>query len=47
MELNPLQFTLIEKYFYNLKISRKNVHKVSNKEQIFMPDQESLIMELV
>ena len=45
--MNPLQFTLIEKYFYNLKISRKNVHKVSKKEQIFARDQENLIMELV
>jgi hypothetical protein len=46
-QLRLRRFALIENNFYILKISRKTCAKVSNKEQIFMPDRESLIMELV
>jgi hypothetical protein len=46
-ELRLLRFTQIEKYFYILKLIRMTRAKVSNKEQFFALDQESLIMELV
>jgi hypothetical protein len=46
-ELRPLRFEQTEIYFYIMKTNRTTRAEVSNKEQFFAPDQESLIMDSV